>query len=57
MGKTNFKLSMIRGLHVTRDDSDFSLRLGGRVYIDSAYYVEHKNDLGDNGIAMRTKSA
>jgi phosphate-selective porin OprO/OprP len=53
-GPANFRLSMLRGLEMTWDDSDFSMRLGGRAYIDLAFYVEDQNDLGDNGLGVRT---
>ena len=54
LGPANFRLSLARGLELTWDDSDFSFRLGGRFYIDTVYYDEDKNDLGDTGIGMRT---
>ena len=49
----NFRLSMLDGLEMTWDESDFSMRLGGRVYTDLTFYAEDKNDLGDNGLGLR----
>jgi hypothetical protein len=46
-------LSWKRGLEVTRNNSDFYLRLGGRIYLDSASYFEDKNDLGNYGFGIR----
>jgi phosphate-selective porin OprO/OprP len=50
----NFYLSLKHGLEVTKRDSDFYLRIGGRMYLDFTKYFEDKNDLGDDGINLRT---
>lgn len=53
-GAANLRLSMLRGLELTWDDSDFSLQVGGRIYLDLAFYIEDKNKLGNNGFGLRT---
>ena len=50
----NIYLSLKRGLEVTVDESDFYLRIGGRLYLDFAKYFEDKNDLGSGGLGIRT---
>lgn len=52
-GPLNARLSMLRGLEISLDDSDFWLRVGGRILVDYAYYLEDRNDLGDNGVGAR----
>jgi phosphate-selective porin OprO/OprP len=47
-------LSWRRGLEITKRDSDFYLRVGGRAYVDLAKYFEDKNDLGSDSIGLRT---
>ncbi|NOR80142.1 MAG: hypothetical protein GQ529_04800 [Methyloprofundus sp.] len=54
LGAANLNLSTLRGLELTWDDSDFSLRVGGRIYLDLAFYIEDQNDLGDDGLGLRT---
>lgn len=53
-GSANLRLSILRGLEFTWDNSDFSLKVGGRIYLDLAFYIEDKNDLGNNGFGLRT---
>jgi phosphate-selective porin OprO/OprP len=50
---SNMHISKKRGIEYTRDDSEFYLRIGGRIYIDVVKYFEDKNDLGDNGAGIR----
>jgi phosphate-selective porin OprO/OprP len=50
---SNLLLSRKRGLEYTINDSDFYLRVGGRIYLDFVQYFENKNDLGDNGPGIR----
>ncbi len=50
---SNLHISKKRGLEYTRDDSEFYLRVGGRIYIDFVKYFEDKNDLGDDGPGIR----
>jgi phosphate-selective porin OprO/OprP len=50
---SNLHISQKRGIEYTRDDSEFYLRIGGRIYIDFVKYFEDKNDLGDNGLGIR----
>jgi phosphate-selective porin OprO and OprP len=52
--KYTLYLSFAKGLEVTRKESDFYLRLGGRVYLDFVHYFEDKNDLGPDGFGLRT---
>ena len=49
----NIYLSLKR-LEVTVDESNFYLRIGGRLYLDFAKYFEDKNDLGSGGLGIRT---
>jgi phosphate-selective porin OprO/OprP len=49
----NLHLSKKRGLELARANSEFYLRVGGRIYIDFVKYFEDKNDLGDNGPDIR----
>ena len=53
-GPANVRLSMLRGLKITWADSDFSLRVGGRFFLDLAVYIEDQNNLGDSGLGART---
>ncbi|KPK29936.1 MAG: hypothetical protein AMK70_14975 [Nitrospira bacterium SG8_35_1] len=50
---TNLHLSWKRGLEFTVKDSEFYLRVGGRIFVDIAKYFEDRNDLGDDGIGLR----
>jgi len=50
---SNLHISKRRGLEYTRDNSEFYLRVGGRIFIDFVKYFEDKNDLGDNGLGIR----
>jgi phosphate-selective porin OprO/OprP len=50
---SSLHISQKRGIEYTRDDSEFYLRIGGRIYIDFVKYFEDKNDLGDNGGGIR----
>ncbi|WP_164453867.1 OprO/OprP family phosphate-selective porin [Thiorhodococcus minor] len=43
------------GLEVSTDDGAFSFGLGGRLMIDSAFYREDTNDLGDGTELRRTR--
>jgi phosphate-selective porin OprO/OprP len=52
--KYTFYLSLAKGLEVTKQDSDFYLRVGGRIYLDFVHYFEDKNDLGPDGFGLRT---
>jgi len=49
-----FYLSWKRSLEITRKNSDFYLRLHGRLYLDFTDYFDDKNDLGSNGFGIRT---
>ena len=51
---SNLHISKKRGLEYTRNDSEFYLRVGGRIYIDFVKYFEDKNNLGDDGPGIRT---
>ena len=53
-GRFNLYLSKKRALELTIDESDFYLRVGGRFLIDLTKYYEDKNDLGSEGIGLRT---
>ena len=53
IGRTNINLSLVHGLRLTMDESEFTFNLGGRLLIDASYYFEDKNDLGDNGLGIR----
>ena len=53
-GPAHFRLSMLDGFELTLDDNPFSMKLGGRVYLDTVHYFNDKNNLGDNGIGLRT---
>lgn len=53
-GPAHFRLSMLRGFELTLEDHPFSMKLGGRVYLDSVHYFNDKNDLGETGLALRT---
>ena len=48
-----FYLSRAKSLEVTRKESDFYLRVGGRIYLDFVHYFEDKNDLGPDGFGLR----
>jgi phosphate-selective porin OprO/OprP len=50
---SNMHISKKRGIEFTRDDTEFYLRIGGRIYVDVVKYFEDKNDLGSNGIGIR----
>jgi phosphate-selective porin OprO/OprP len=52
--KYTFYLSTAKGLEVTKNDSDFYLRVRGRIYLDFVHYFEDKNDLGSDGLGLRT---
>jgi phosphate-selective porin OprO/OprP len=52
--KYTFYLSLAKGLEVTKKESDFYLRLGGRIYLDFVHYAEDLNDLGPDGFGLRT---
>ena len=47
-------LSWEKGLEITKRDSEFHLRVGGRAYVDLAKYYEDENDLGSDSIGLRT---
>jgi phosphate-selective porin OprO/OprP len=51
--KYTFYLSTAKGLEVTTNDSDFYLRVRGRIYLDFVHYFEDKNDLGPDGFGLR----
>jgi phosphate-selective porin OprO/OprP len=51
--QSSLHISKKRGLEYTRDDSEFYLRVGGRIYIDFVKYYEDKNSLGDDGPGVR----
>jgi phosphate-selective porin OprO/OprP len=53
-GPAQLYLSIKRGLEITLDNSNFFLRVHGRAFVDGAYYLEDKNDLGQQGIGLRT---
>ena len=46
-------ISKRRGIEYSIDESDFYLRIGGRIFIDVVKYFEDKKDLGDGGIGVR----
>ena len=46
-------ISKKRGIEYSIDDSEFYLRIGGRIFVDIVKYFEDKNDLGSNGIGVR----
>jgi phosphate-selective porin OprO/OprP len=46
-------ISRNRGIEYSMDDSEYYLRIGGRIFIDVVKYFEDKNDLGDSGIGVR----
>ena len=50
---SNLHISKKRGLEYTRDNSEFYLRIGGRIFIDFVTYNEDMNDLGDDGVGIR----
>jgi phosphate-selective porin OprO/OprP len=52
--KYTFYLSLAKGLEVTKRDSDFYLRVHGRIYLDYVYYFEDKNNLGPDGFGLTT---
>jgi phosphate-selective porin OprO and OprP len=52
--KYTFYLSLAKGLEVTKEESDFYLRVHGRIYLDFVHYFEDKNDLGPDGLGLRT---
>jgi len=52
--KNTIYISRKRGLEVTREGSEFYLRVGGRLFLDYARYSEDKNDLGSGGLGLRT---
>ena len=54
IGRANINLSLVHGLKLTVDDSEFTFNLGGRILIDATHYFEDKNDLGDNGLGIRS---
>jgi len=47
-------LSWKRGLEITKRDSEFYIRVGGRAYVDLAKSFEDRNDLGSDSIGLRT---
>jgi phosphate-selective porin OprO/OprP len=51
--KSKFYLSWKHGLEWTRNNSDFYLRLGGRIFLEYANYFEDKNDLGNYDFGVR----
>ena len=51
--KYTFYLSLAKGLEVTKKESDFYLRVGGRIYLDFVHYFEDLNDLGPDGFGLR----
>jgi phosphate-selective porin OprO/OprP len=50
---SNLYLSARRGLEFTIKNTEFYLRVGGRIFVDFVRYFEDKNDLGDNGFGLR----
>ena len=53
-GRANLYLSTKRALELTIDESNFYLRVGGRILVDLTNYYDDKNDLGSNGLGLRT---
>ena len=53
IGRANINLSLVHGLKLAVDDSEFTFNLGGRILIDATHYFEDKNDLGNNGLGIR----
>jgi phosphate-selective porin OprO/OprP len=51
--RSNMHISKKRGIEYTRNNSEFYLRVGGRIYVDFVNYDEDKNDLGDDGAGVR----
>ena len=51
--KYTLYLSREKGLELTKKDSDFYFRLGGRIYLDYVDYFEDLNDLGPDGFGLR----
>lgn len=47
-------MSVVHGLKITMDDSEFTLNLGGLFLLDATHYIEDKNNLGDNDFGIRT---
>ena len=45
---TNIEASGKGGIDIYRDQGDFSMHIGGRLFLDAARYFEDKSDLGDN---------
>ena len=46
-------LSRKKGLEVTKKNSHFYFRMGGRIYLDYVDYFEDLNDLGPDGFGLR----
>ena len=43
----NIDASWKGGIDINRDQGDFAMHIGGRLFLDAARYFENKNDLGD----------
>ena len=54
LGKAKLYLSAKRALELTIHESDFYLRVGGRILVDLTKYYEDKNDLGSTGLGLRS---
>ncbi len=53
-GEADVKLSTYRGLELKW--RDFTAHVGGKIFVDWAYYFDDKNDLGANKIGLRALS-
>ena len=53
LAHSSLHLSKKRGIEYSRNESEFYLRVGGRIFIDGVKYFEDKNDLGDKGLGLR----
>ncbi len=53
-GSAHIRLSMLRGFELTLDDHPFTMKTGGRIYLDTVHYFEDQNSLGNTGLGLRT---
>ncbi len=53
-GHVHLRLSMLRGFELSLDDHPFTMKTGGRIYLDAVHYFKDKNNLGNTGLGLRT---
>ena len=53
--ETNVKVRTKGGIEISDSDGDFSFELGGRIMVDSVWYKDDKNNLGDGTELRRAR--